>query len=337
MVRRLLAAEASDPGWPDPEWPGIGGLDERPAAIGTHAQVHRARWTDGRDAAIKIQYPGALARVGHQRSRMSRMSGLLRLMSPGFPVDALIEEIQRTALAELDYRREAENQRAFAAAYRDDPDIFVPDVLYASERLLVTEWVAGVPLTEVAQAGRRAECDRTGGILTALQLGAPSRVGLLHADPDPDNLRLLSDDRLAVLDFGAVAELPAGLPPDLGRLLRAAADGNGRQVELILRRLQAISPSSGVDPRTLLKLAEAMVLPTLQPGFRFDRGWLKSRIVAVMFGRHSLATIRHLRMPPGYLQLVRAIVGTVDTLCALEAGADYGGALARWLPGFAAT
>ncbi|MBG0567788.1 AarF/UbiB family protein [Actinoplanes aureus] len=336
VVRRLLAAEANEPGWRAPGWPGAGDLDDRPAATGTHAQVHRARWTDGRDVAVKIQHPGALARAGNQRSRMSRMSGMLRLMSPGFPVDALIEEIHEAALAELDYRQEAANQRAFAAAYRDDPDLFVPEVLYAGERLMVAEWAAGVPLTEVTHAGTRAECDRIGGVLTALQLSAPSRTGLVHADPDPDNLRLLDDGRLAVLDFGAVAELPAGLPADLGRLLRAAADGDGGQVTSILQRLQVVAPAHRVDPRTLLRLAEETVLPTLRPGFRFDQGWLKRRVVAVMFGRHNVSTIRHLRLPPGYIQLVRAVVSTVDTLCALEAGVDVRAAMARWLPGFAA-
>ncbi|MEK8104470.1 AarF/UbiB family protein [Micromonospora sp. M12] len=87
--------------------------------------------------------------------------------------------------------------------------------------------------------------DRTGQILTTLQLGAPSRVGLLHADPAKENLRLLNDGRLAVLDFGAVVRLPAGIPADFGRLLRAAGDQDGHQVQLIMRRLGVVPDGSG--------------------------------------------------------------------------------------------
>ncbi|MDG4810817.1 AarF/UbiB family protein [Micromonospora sp. WMMD1120] len=336
-LHRLLVAETEHPAWAGPAWSTPGSVSEPPVAVGPQAQVHRAVWSDGRDVAVKIQHPGARARVGENRARMSRMAVLLRMMSPHTSAEALMDELQQAALAELDFRQEAANQQAFSVAYRDDPEIFVPEVVYASDRLLVTSWVAGVPLAEVIDHGPRSLRDRTGRILTSLQLDAPARVGLLHADPARDNLRLLNDGRLAVLDFGAVARLPAGLPPEFGELLRAAVDRDGHRLRTILGRLGVVADGPGPDPQTLLTLAEATVLPALQPGFRFDSGWLRRRVVALMFNRRNVSVVRHLRMPPGHLLLSRAIVGTVDTLCALEASTDYRAALTRWLPGFAPT
>lgn len=320
----MLAAEA----------PQVAQCSERPVAIGTLAQVHHAVWPDGREVAVKIQFPDASRILHAEFQRMRLGSGALLLALPGYPFAQLWGELHRDTLNELDYVAEAEHQRAFGSAYYGDPDIFVPEVHLAGRRLLVTEWVAGTPITDVIATGSRQRCDRVADLITTLQLSAPARAGLLHADPDGDNFRMLPDGRLAVLDFGVVARYPDGFPRELGQLLRAVVDRDADQLDRVLRGMGAVTPSGRIAPRRLLGLAESAVLPVLDPGFRFDRRWLHRQAGSLVFDG-GLAVAGGLRLPPGFLPLLRMVVGTVHLFCRLEARADYAGALSSWLPGFA--
>jgi predicted unusual protein kinase regulating ubiquinone biosynthesis (AarF/ABC1/UbiB family) len=324
LVRAVLAAEA----------PQVEHLAEYPAAVGDLAQVHRGRWPDGREVAVKVQFPGAPERLREEHERLRLRSRAFRFLLPGFPVAQLLTELHRNAAAELDCPGEAAHQRAFAAAYRGDPDVFVPEVLAAGRRVVVMEWVAGTGVADLIATGTPQQRDRVADLLTTFQLSAPARAGLLHADPDSANFRILPDGRLAVLDFGAVAPYPEGLPPVLGQLLRATIDRDAERLDRLLRTMGAVTTPGRVAPRRLLALAESMVLPVLGPGFRFDRHWLRRQIGGLTLGG-GLTLARGLRLPPGFLPLLRMVVGTVDLFCRLEARADYAGALSTWLPGFA--
>ena len=136
----------------------------------------------------------------------------------------MLDELRDRVAEELDYHLEADAQRAFAAAYAGDPDIFVPGVVTETDHVLVTEWMDGTPLSKIISDGSKTERDRAGILLTRFLFSGPARAGLLHADPHPGNFRLLADGRLGVLDFGAVDRLPEGLPPIFGRLLRIMHD-----------------------------------------------------------------------------------------------------------------
>ena len=112
----------------------------------------------------------------------------------------------RTRLAEeLDYVHEAAAQQRFADAYRGDPDVSVPDVVRATSRVLVSDWLDGTPLARVAATADQGERDRVAGLYQRFLVSGPERVGLLHTDPHPGNVRVLADGRLGVLDFGSHA------------------------------------------------------------------------------------------------------------------------------------
>ena len=195
-------------------------FDDIPAAAASIGQVHRAVWHDGRRVAVKIQYPGAGRALIGDFTQLSRAGRLFGLLMPGLEVKPLLDELRDRVAEELDYCLEAGAQRAFAAAYAGDPDIYVPGVVLATGQVLVTDWMDGTPLSRIISDGSQEERDRAGVLLTRFLFSGPSRAGLLHADPHPGNFRLLDDGRLGVLDFGAVDRLPDGLPPFLGRLLR---------------------------------------------------------------------------------------------------------------------
>ena len=154
------------------------------------------------------------------------MARLFSAVSPGLDVKPLIAELKARVAEELDYRLEATAQAAFAAAFDGDPEIAVPQVVAGTERVLVTEWIDGTPLSRIIADGQPPDRDRAGLLLVRFLYSAPGRCGLLHADPHPGNFRLLADGRLGVLDFGAVDRLPDGLPEPMGRLIRLALDGD---------------------------------------------------------------------------------------------------------------
>ena len=225
-------------------------FDERPVAAASVGQVHRATWHDGAPVAVKIQYPGAGEALVADVGMLQALVPVMRAAAPGLDARQLIAELRDRLADEVDYVLEADAQMAFADAYRDDPDILVPDVVAVEDQVLITRWVDGTPLSRVIATGSREERDRAGLLLVRLLASGPVRAGRLHGDPHPGNFRLLPDGRLAVLDFGATEALPDGWPARLGPLLAAGRDGDARA-------LHRIAADAG-----LLRPAEVIATPT---------------------------------------------------------------------------
>ena len=166
-------------------------FDETPAAAASIGQVHRAVWSDGREVAVKLQYPGAGPALMADLTQLTRFAWLFGKISPGLDVKPLLAELKDRVLEELDYTLEAESQRAFAAAYADDPEIAVPRVVASAPKAVVSEWMEGTQLSTVIANGTQDERDRAGSLMALLHYSAPARAGLLHADPHPGNFRML--------------------------------------------------------------------------------------------------------------------------------------------------
>ena len=116
-------------------------MDETAAAAASIGQVHRGRWHDGREVAIKVQYPGAADALLGDLRQIARVAKGMAPVFPGIDIKPLVLEVQARAADELDYRLEAEAQQAFADAFRGDPEIVVPDVVAFGERVLVSDWM----------------------------------------------------------------------------------------------------------------------------------------------------------------------------------------------------
>ncbi len=125
-VHRVLAADLG-PDWRDR----FAAFDDQPAAAASIGQVHRAVWLDGRQVAVKIQYPGAGKALISDFTQLSRIGRLFGVLMPGLEVRPLLDELRARVAEELDYRLEASSQQAFATAYAGDPEIFVPPVVSA--------------------------------------------------------------------------------------------------------------------------------------------------------------------------------------------------------------
>jgi len=317
-------------------------FDDRPAAAASIGQVHRAEWKLPRrrsstPVAVKIQYPGAGEALLADLTQLGRLAGLFKVLQPGLDVKPLVAELRQRVVEELDYELEAQSQAAFAASYAGDEDILVPKVIASAPRVLVSEWVEGTPLSTIIKSGTVAQRDRAGEVMATLHFSAPKRVGLLHSDPHPGNFRLQPDGRLAVIDFGAVARLPEGLPEPVGRLARLALEGKASEVLAGLRREGFVKPDLDVDADEILGYLMPLLAPLEAEEFRFTRAWLRGEAARVANPRSPAYQLgRQLNLPPSYLMIHRVTLGSIGVLCQLEAKAPYRDILREWLPGFAA-
>jgi predicted unusual protein kinase regulating ubiquinone biosynthesis (AarF/ABC1/UbiB family) len=254
---------------------------------------------------------------------------------PGMDVKPLIAELKARVVEELDYGLEADSQRAFAAAYAGDPQIFVPRVVASAPKVIVSEWLEGVPLSRVIASGTREERDRAGHLMAVLHFSGPERVGLLHADPHPGNFRLMPDGRFGVIDFGATARLPDGHPEPIGRLLRWALEDRADEVLRDLRAEGFVRPQVEVDARGVLDYLRPLLEPVTTHDFHFTRAWMQEQAGRVTDPRTEASRLgRQLNLPPAYLLIYRVTIGSIGVLCQLDARGDFRAVLEEWLPGF---
>ncbi|APE23778.1 MULTISPECIES: ABC1 kinase family protein [Streptomyces] len=321
-------------------------FEDKPAAAASIGQVHRAVWHDGREVAVKVQYPGAGEALLSDLAQLSRFARLLGPLIPGMDIKPLISEMRDRVSEELDYALEAAAQQKHAEEFADDPDVLVPAVVHRADQVLVTEWMDGIPLAEVIADGTPAQRDRAGQLLARFLFSGPARTGLLHADPHPGNFRLLpgpEEDggpeswRLGVLDFGTVDRLPGGLPETIGTCLRMTLAGEAETVYALLRAEGFVKESVALDPDAVLEYLLPIIEPAEAESFLFTRGWMRTQAARIADPRspaHQLG--KQLNLPPAYLLIHRVTLSTIGVLCQLNATVRLRAELEEWLPGFVA-
>jgi len=337
-VREILARELGAD-WKDHlVW-----FDAEPAAAASIGQVHKGTWFDGREVAVKVQYPGSAEALTADLRQLSRVARGLGPLVPGLDIRALIAEVQARAIEELDYQMEAEAQRIFAAEFRDDPDIVVPDVVQESGTVLVTEWMESTgSLAKVIREGTQAERDHYGLLFVRFLMDAPRRTGLLHADPHPGNFRTIpaadgSPGRLGVLDYGAVARLPdRELPRSLGALIRIALMEDYEQLVTALRDEGFVREKIRIDAEQLRAYLGPFLEPASVDEFQFSRAWMQEQFRRINDPRgDAYAAMMRLNLPPAYMLIHRTFAGGVGVLSQLEARVPFRSVLLDSLPGFA--
>lgn len=314
-------------------------FEDKPSAAASIGQVHRAVWHDGREVAVKVQYPGAGEALLSDLTQLSRFARLLGPLIPGMDIKPLIAELRDRVSEELDYALEAEAQETHATEFAGDPDVLVPAVVHQCDQVLVTEWIDGIPLSEVIAEGTQEQRDRAGQLLARFLFSGPARTGLLHADPHPGNFRLLPDEksgwRLGVLDFGTVDRLPGGLPSTIGYSLRMTLEGEAEAVYELLREEGFVKESIELEPDAVLDYLLPIIEPAQVDEFTFTRGWMRSQAARIADPRspaHQLG--RLLNLPPSYLLIHRVTLSTIGVLCQLGATVRLRDELEEWLPGF---
>jgi predicted unusual protein kinase regulating ubiquinone biosynthesis (AarF/ABC1/UbiB family) len=228
-------------------------FDPDPIAAASIGQVYRARLHDGRDVAVKVQYPGVAQAV---RADMQNLGMILRLMkriAPGLDVKATAEEIRARIGDELDYELEAQNQRTLARIFRGHPFISVPDVVssLSREKVLVSDYVTGLGFDGIKELDQETR-DRVGEIVFRFFFGCMYRHRQFSGDPHPGNFLLKPDGTVAFLDFGLFKVMPAELIEIELECQRAGHEGDDERLHEIFSRTGFLREPDRFRPDKLL-------------------------------------------------------------------------------------
>jgi predicted unusual protein kinase regulating ubiquinone biosynthesis (AarF/ABC1/UbiB family) len=300
--------------------------DPEPIAAASIGQVHRAITHDGRAVAVKVQYPGIAETIAADLGNVALLRRMLRITAPAQDVDALLEELRDRVLEELDYRREAENQRLVAAYYDGHPTIMVPKIVdeLSTRRVVTSELADGARFAELAQWSQQ-ERDLAAETIYRFTFRSLYDVHAFNGDPHPGNYLFHGGGRVTFLDFGLVKHFNAEeLRPlvDMVRYLCVEQDREGFRAAMVdAGFLRADAP---VSTETVVEHMAVFYDTVRQPGPRTMTGDYASAVVRRFFDvRSPLA--QWVSVPRSYVILQRINLGLFAILGELTATADWRG------------
>lgn len=199
-------------------------FDETPVASASLAQVHRAVLHDGRDVAVKVQYPEIAHLVETDLQNFAVLMQVLARLEPNFDFTVLVKEIRKLVPLELDFVNEAANSRRVKESFAARPDVYVPGVIdeLCGPKVLVSEFAEGVRVTDVAALrGFGLDPRDVAARLTDVFCQMILVHGFFHGDPHPGNILVQRDGRLVLLDFGLAKEFEPGFRDGVVRIAAA--------------------------------------------------------------------------------------------------------------------
>ncbi len=310
-----LAPEAAFARW-DPE----------PIAAASIGQVHRAITHDGRAVAVKVQYPGIAETIAADLGNVALLRRMLRITAPAQDVDGLIEELRDRVLEELDYRREAENQRLVAAYYDGHPTISVPKIIdeLSTRRVVTSELADGARFAELAQWSQR-ERDLAAETIYRFTFRSLYDLRAFNGDPHPGNYLFHGGGRVTFLDFGLVKHFSAEeLRPlvDMVRYLCVVQDPEGFRAAMVDAGF--LLPDAPLSTEVVVEHMAVFYDTVRRPGQRTITGDYASAVVRRFFDvRSPLA--QWVSVPRSYVILQRINLGLFAILGELTATADWRG------------
>jgi predicted unusual protein kinase regulating ubiquinone biosynthesis (AarF/ABC1/UbiB family) len=218
QLKRVLAKQ-----WPV-NWPqSFKSFDMRPIAAASIGQVHRAQLIDGRNLAIKVQYPGVARSIDSDVENIGVLIKLSGLLPKRFELAPYLKEVRDQLHGETNYAAEAAHLSLFYELLSDVPHFVVPsfDEEWSTPSILAMEYVPGISIEEMGRFSQK-ERDQVAKHLIVLMLQELFEFGVMQTDPNFANYRYQPDTgNIILLDFGATREITPNVTDQYRQLIRA--------------------------------------------------------------------------------------------------------------------
>jgi predicted unusual protein kinase regulating ubiquinone biosynthesis (AarF/ABC1/UbiB family) len=232
--------------WPENWLRSFQKFDVRPIAAASIGQVHRAKLKDGRDLAIKVQYPGVARSIDSDVANVGvlmRMSGLL---PKGFEISSYLAEARQQLHEETDYTREGQQLSHFRDLLRDDPQFLVPQqhTDWSTPDILAMDYIDGVPIEDMSLAPKEVR-NQIAHDLIELTLKELFTFNLMQTDPNFANYRYNhATKQIILLDFGATRALSPTIVFQYQQLMNAGFKDNVEAISRIASEIGFFGPQT---------------------------------------------------------------------------------------------
>jgi predicted unusual protein kinase regulating ubiquinone biosynthesis (AarF/ABC1/UbiB family) len=298
--------------------------DPRPIAAASIGQVHRAVTRDGRAVAVKVQYPGIAETIAADLRNVALLRRILRITAPAQDVDALFAELRDRIGEELDYRREAGNQRLLAAYFDGHPTIHIPAVIseLSTRRVMTSELSGGARFAELASWPQH-ERDLAAETIYRFVFRSLYEVGAFNGDPHPGNYLFHPGGRVTFLDFGLVKHFTqAELQPLLQMARTVCVEHDQEAFRRSLEDAGFLRPHAPLSTQAIVEHLAVFYDTIREPGPLTITGDYASTVVRRFFDLRS-PVAGYISVPQSYVILQRINLGLFAVLGELSATANW--------------
>ena len=272
-------------------------FEKTPLASASIGQVHRARLHDGREVAVKVQYPDIERVVRSDLTSLRRIIAIIQRAVPAYQgLDNVYLEIKSMILQELDFLAEARNIDAVAVNFTDDPAICFPTVVpeFTTRRVITTEFMEGAKVSDTdAMDSIGVDRQEVARMVVEAYCRQIFHHGIYHADPHPGNILISAGPTIKFLDFGAVAEISPNMRHGIINILQGAINRDTGKVIAALREMGFIALNS--DPRVYDRVVDYFHT-RFQDEIQLESFNLKDIKLDPARGLENLADLRHMKI-----------------------------------------
>lgn len=289
-------------------------FDPEPLGSASIGQVHRATLFDGRDVAVKVQYPGIRGSLDSDLKNMGSLLKVGRVFMTKDRADEFMVEVRESILGEADYLLEAATLTRVGAILADYDWVVVPEPImeFSAEQVLTMTYIEGVKVDEALDAMSQPERDDFMTKFVSLYIHMLHEKQILHADPHPGNFLLTEDGRLGLLDHGCVRDFRPEMTDGILQLLAACMAEDWDELRRLYRHFEFGKPGGTLPSNDVLRDYHQIILEPLLTEGVFDFGdW-------TMHGRARGFVLKNMEMarvmPPAELLMYFRVLAGVKGL-----------------------